>query len=152
MSTFKRMISALLCVLLAFNAVGCTKRVAVPPELYKDVVGGEEFIHVTTNNGDVFQLQEAQLTSAGISGLLRHEGGDVKPVGLGGKEDRSAYVEIRLDDVRSIEVERVNKTRLLLVFGLVGAAIIGAIALVQATGESSDGSAPGGDPGGKPPF
>lgn len=152
MSTFKRMISALLCVLLAFNAAGCTKRVAVPPEQYNEVVGGEEFIHVTTNNGDVFQLQEAQLTSVGISGLLRHQGGDVKPVGLGGKEDRSAYVEIRLDDVRSVEVERVNKTRLLVVFGLVGAAIIGAIALVQATGESSDGSGGGGDPGGKPPF
>lgn len=152
MRTFKKAISVLLSILLLTNAVGCTKRVGVPPEHYSDTIGGEDFIYVTTTNGDVFQLQEAQFTNAGISGLLRHERGDVKPVGMGGKEDRSAYIEIRLDDIESVEVERINKKRLLVVFGIAAAGLIGAILLVEATGSSGDGGSAGGTPDGKPPF
>jgi hypothetical protein len=134
------------------NAAGCTKRVAVPKDQYYEVIGGEDFIRVTTTNGDVYQLQEAQLAGDRISGLLRHEGGDVKPVGLGGKEDRSAYIEIRLEDVKSIEVERINKKRLLLAFGAVAVGLIGAIALVKASGSSGDGGGGGGLPDGKGGF
>lgn len=149
---FNQFVCVALSALMLGNAAGCTKRVAVPADQYSDVVGGEDFVRVTTTSGDVYQLQEAQLAGDRISGLLRHEGGDVKPVGLGGKEDRTAYVEIRLEDVRSIEVERINKKRLLLAFGVVGAGLIGAIALVKATGTSGDGGGGGGLPGGKGGF
>ena len=146
MTGCNRVVSVFLSMLLVFNLVGCTKRISVPPEQYEDVIVGEDFIYVTTANGDVYQLQEARLTEAGISGLLRHEGGDVKPVGLGGKEDRTAYIEIRREDVASVEVERINKKRLLLAFGAIAGGIIGAITLVDATGNSGDGSG-GGDGG-----
>lgn len=145
MSTSKRVLSVLLSVLILTNVVGCTKRISVPPEQYEEVIVGEDFIYVTTSNGDVFQLQEAVLTERGISGLLRHEGGDVKPVGLGGKEDRSAYIEIRKEDVASVEVERINKKRLLLTFGAIAGGLITAITLVDATGSAGDGA--GGDGG-----
>lgn len=146
MTGFKSAVSVFLSILLVFNWAGCTKRVSVPPEQYEQVIVGEDFVYVTTANGDVFQLQEAQLTEAGISGLLRHEGGDVKPVGLGGKEDRSAYIEIRREDVASVEVERINKKRLLVTFGAIATGLIAAIALVDARGTSGDGSG-GGDGG-----
>jgi len=151
-SGFRRALSVLLSTLIVTNAVGCTKRVGVPREQYGEVLGGEDFIHVTTTNGEVFELQEAKITDVGISGLLRHDKGDVKPVGLGGKEDRSAFIEIRMEDVLSIEVERINKKGVLLAFGLVGAGLLTAIALVQATGESDGGGSSGGEPGGKDPF
>jgi hypothetical protein len=144
MSTLKRVGVLCFSALILANAVGCTKRISVPPEQYEEVIVGEDFIYVTTANGDVFQLQEAILTERGISGLLRHEGGDVKPVGLGGKEDRSAYIEIRHEDVVSIEVERINKKRLLVTFGAIAGGLIAAIALVDATGESGDGPGGGG--------
>lgn len=152
MSSFRKAVSLLLAGLMLANFVGCTKRVAVPAEQYGEVIGGEEFIHVTTTSGDVFQLQEAQLTEVGISGLLRHEKGDVRPAGMGGRDERAAYVEIRHEDVASVEIERINKKRLLVIFGLVGAGIIGAITLVEARGDSGDDGAAGGEPGGKPPF
>jgi hypothetical protein len=151
-SGFNRFFCVFLSGLILANAAGCTKSVAVPKGQYSDVIGGEDFIRVTTTNGEVYQLQEAQLAGDRISGLLRHEGGDVKPVGLGGKEDRSAYIEIRLEDVQSIEVERINKKRLLLAFGVVAAGLIGAIALVKATGSSGDGGGGGGLPNGKGGF
>jgi hypothetical protein len=65
-------------------------------------------------------------------------------VGLGGKEDRSAYIEIRHEDVASIEVERINKKRLLVTFGAIAGGLIAAIALVDATGEAGDGPGGGG--------
>ena len=133
-----------LSILILVGAAGCTKRISVPPQQYEEVIVGEDFIYVTIANGDVFQLQEAIVTEQGISGLLRHVGGDVKPVGLGGKEDRSAYIEIRHEDIASIEVERINKKRLLLTFGAVAGGLVTAIALVDARGESNDGAGGGG--------
>jgi hypothetical protein len=144
MSALRRGTAALTALLIVASLAGCTKRIAVPPEQYEEVIVGEDFIYVTTANGDVYQLQEAVLTERGVSGLLRHEGGDVKPVGLGGKEDRSAYIEIRNEDVASIEVERINKKRLLLTFGAIAGGLITAITLVDATGDSDDGAGGGG--------
>jgi hypothetical protein len=144
MTELKKFLSILVSLLIVVNLVGCTKRVSVPPEQYEEVIVGEDFIYVTTANGDVFQLQEAILTEKGISGLLRHEGGDVKPVGLGGKEDRSAYIEIRREDVASVEVERINKRRLLLTFGAIAGGLIAAIAVVDATADSDDSGGGGG--------
>jgi len=150
MRTSSRAVALVACFSLLWSTSGCTKRVAVPPEHYSDVVGGEEFVYVTTRSGDTYQLQDARFTNAGISGLLRHKGGDVKPVGLGGKEKRSAYVEIRLQDIQRIEVEKINKKRVLAAFGVAAAGLLGAILLVKASGKSSDEGGSGGVPGGKP--
>jgi hypothetical protein len=126
------------------NVAGCTKRVQVAPNDYSEVIGGEDFIHVTTTDGGVYQLQEAQLIDNSVTGLLRHGKGDVKPVGAGGVESESAFIEIRLEDVRSLEVERINKKRVLLMFGAVAAGLAATIIAVEAS-DLGGGGGGGGD-------
>jgi len=140
----KRYVSLLAVLAITANAAGCTKRVVVVPSDYREVVGGEDFIHVTTTDGETFQLQDARITDTGISGLLRHSKGTVKPVGAGGREAESAYIEIRLEDVMSLEVERINKKRVIIMFGIVAAGLAATIIAVEASDLGGSGGG-GGD-------
>jgi hypothetical protein len=143
----RRWIKVAAILVLVADLVGCTKRMTVPKDEYREVLGGEDFVYVTTTDGKMFELQEVQITDTSITGLLRHTQGDIKPVGAGGKEVQSAWIEIQLSDVQALEVERINKGRVFMVFGAVAGGLAAAIIAVKATGKASDGGG-----GGTPPI